>query len=297
VQQVKPRRDPAPSRFAYRMQRWWLTPLVRAVLRVGLPAFMVSFAIGFYLSSERTVEAVSLAYIEIRRSVEERPEFMVHTMAIKGASEELAQDIREIVPLDFPISSFDLDLPGMVTLVSSLDAVAEVDLSIRPGGVLQVALIERDAAVIWQSRDALEALDANGHRVGPVAEREDRPDLPFLLGEGADKFVPEALTLLEAADSVLPSLAGLVRMGKRRWDLVQNEGPRIMLPETNPLGALNRVLVAHVSSGQDLLSRDITHVDMRNPLHPTLRLTRDARVELELMRVQARKQHFAQLEN
>ena len=41
-----PRRDPAPSRWAYRMNRLWLTPLFRAALRVGLPAFLVIFIAG-----------------------------------------------------------------------------------------------------------------------------------------------------------------------------------------------------------------------------------------------------------
>ena len=37
-----PRRDPAPTRLAYRMNRLWLTPLFRAMLHVGLPGVSVS---------------------------------------------------------------------------------------------------------------------------------------------------------------------------------------------------------------------------------------------------------------
>ena len=275
-------RDPAPSRLAYRMQRMWLTPLVRAVLRVGIPAFAVSFAMGFYLSNERTVEAISLSFLEIRRSIEERPEFMVHRMDVDGASLELAEDIREIVPLDFPISSFDLDLTGMVSLISNLDAVARVDMVIRPGGILGVTLTERQAAVIWQSRDALEALDATGHRVGPIGQREDRPNLPFVVGDGADDHVPEALALVQSAARVLPNVLGLVRVGARRWDLVLENGPRIQLPEHDALTALRWVLAQH--KAQDLLARDITHVDMRVPGKPVLRLTATAQTALQNLR-------------
>jgi cell division protein FtsQ len=39
------RRDPAPSRWAYRMQRLWLTPLFRVTMRVGMPAFFVALAL------------------------------------------------------------------------------------------------------------------------------------------------------------------------------------------------------------------------------------------------------------
>ncbi len=272
-------RDPAPSRMAYRMQRMWLTPIVRSVLRVGIPAFAISFAIGFYLSNEQTVDAISHNFIEFRRSIEERPEFMVHVMSIEGASTELAEDIREIVPLDFPISSFDLDLPGMVEIVGDLDAVARVDMIIRPGGVLEVSLTEREAAVVWQSRDALEALDGMGHRVGPLVVREDRPNLPFLLGDGADAHVPEAISLMSAATRSLPNVLGLVRIGERRWDLLLAGGLRIKLPETGAENALRWVLAQH--QAQDLLSRDLAFVDMRNPAKPVLRLTETAKANLD----------------
>ena len=44
--EAPPRRDPAPTRLAYRMNRLWLTPLLRAMLHVGLPAFLVVFCTG-----------------------------------------------------------------------------------------------------------------------------------------------------------------------------------------------------------------------------------------------------------
>ncbi|MFM7445141.1 MAG: cell division protein FtsQ, partial [Tabrizicola sp.] len=42
------RRDPAPTRWAYRMQRVMLTPYLRALLRVGLPTFVVLAFVGIY---------------------------------------------------------------------------------------------------------------------------------------------------------------------------------------------------------------------------------------------------------
>ena len=35
------RRDPAPTRWQYRMQRLWLTPLFRVLCRLGLPLTVV----------------------------------------------------------------------------------------------------------------------------------------------------------------------------------------------------------------------------------------------------------------
>ena len=273
---IKPemKHDPAPSRLQYKLQRWWLTPVVRAALRVGVPAFVLAFSAGFYLSNPKTIEAISLTAMEIQRSVEERPEFMVHAMRIEGASDELSHDVTDVMGVDFPVSSFDLELQHLVEVVAGLDAVAEVNMIVRPGGILEVALEEREAAIVWKSPDAIEALDANGHRVGPLAAREARADLPLIVGEAADEAAAEALELLRAAGPMAANIAGLRRVSARRWDVVVIGGPRIMLPAEDAVGALNRVLAAHTA--RQLLSRDVTYVDMRNPHRPTLRLTQDA---------------------
>lgn len=279
------RRDPAPSRTAYRIQRLWLTPVFRATMRVGVPIFTVLLAAGWYFSDEAHRDDLGLKVAEIRRSIEERPEFMVKLMAIDGASEGLSEDIREILPVDFPVSSFDLDLEEMRRQVQELDAVARVGVRIRSGGVLQVEVEERVATVLWRTRDGIMALDPTGHMVSPVAGRGDRPDLPLLAGEGAQSAVPEALAILAAAGPLAERLRGLVRMGERRWDVVLDRDQRILLPEQDPVAALERVIA--LDQAQDMLARDLVAVDMRNENRPTIRLA-DTAVE-ELRKIKAIK--------
>lgn len=278
-----PRRDPAPSRIAYRLHRLWLTPMFRLWVRVILPA-LVTFALAsWYLSQPATREMLRDKFVELRRSIAERPEFMVRLMAIDGASDSVADDIREILPVDFPISSFDLDLPAMQARIAELDAVEKVDLQIRSGGVLQVTIKERTPAAVWRVHGDLELLDAEGRRVAVIGSRLERADLPLLAGAGAEEKVPEALAILEAAKPVAARIRGLVRVGERRWDLVLDRGQRILLPERNPVMAMEQVMA--LDQAQDLLSRDVVLVDMRKPSRPTLRLTAAAMDELARIRV------------
>ena len=270
MQPVTPKRDPAPTRLAYRLHRLWLTPFFRALLRVGVPVFALVFSAGYYFSDAERREAVATTYLELRRSFEERPEFMVNLMAIDGASTELSDDIREVLPVDFPISSFDLDLGAMRGIVAGLDAVARADLRIRDGGVLQVTVVERVPAVVWRSRHGLELLDAEGHRVAPLAARTVRGDLPVIAGDGADKAVGEALQLMAAAAPLNDRMRGLARVGARRWDVVLDRDQRIMLPETGAVAALQRVIA--LDQADDMLERDLMVVDMRNAARPTLRM-------------------------
>jgi len=218
----KTRRDPAPSKWAYRAERLWLRPGFRRLVRIGAPLGVAVVAGIWYFGDTARQQAIADWMVEARASIETRPEFMVKVMAVDGASDVLDGHIREVMPVDLPVSSFDLDLEAMRQQVESLDAVERVDLRVRAGGVLQVTVDERVPAVIWRGPDGLELLDAKGHRVAPIETRAQRADLPIIAGEGADLAVPEALALLEAAAPIGDRVHGLVRISELRWDLVMD---------------------------------------------------------------------------
>jgi cell division protein FtsQ len=282
------RRDPAPSRWAYRMQRLWLTPLFRVLFRVGLPAFVLAMTLGIVLMDAGRREAISGGFAHLRDQFQSRPEFRVSLMSIEGASPDLADAVRARLAVRLPASSFDLDLPGLRAKALELDAVASADLSLRSGGVLQVTLTEREPMMIWRvTPDRLEMLDATGHRVAALASRADRPDLPLIAGEGADIAAAEALALIDAAGPLLPRMRGLVRMGARRWDMVLDRGQRILLPQTGAVPALESLLA--LNTADDLLTRDISVIDLRVASRPVLRLAPNALTEARRVRGLAAK--------
>lgn len=264
------RRDPAPSRWAYRMQRLWLTPLFRRLCRVGLPVAVIG-AVGtlvFYDAGRR--QALMQTMADLRSQFEARPEFRVSYVSIDGASPDLADAVRSKLKLTLPQSSFDLDLDALRLAAQDLDAVASAELRVRSGGVLQVLLTEREPALVWRLGDRLELLDVTGHRVAGLAARGDRADLPLILGTGANTAATEALALLDAAAPLMERLRGLVRMGERRWDIVLDRDQRIMLPAENPIAALERLLA--LNQAEDLLARDILSIDLRSEQRPAVRL-------------------------
>ncbi|MES2843910.1 MAG: cell division protein FtsQ/DivIB [Pseudomonadota bacterium] len=264
------RRDPAPSRWAYRMQRLWLTPLFRVLFRVGLPAFAVTMMVGLYLHDDARRAAFAQGFGDLREKFEHRPEFMVSLVSVEGASPELAEAIRARLGLKLPDSSFDLDLDAARGRVEQLDAVAKAELRVRSGGVLQVLITERVPVVVWRNGDAIELLDSTGHRVAGLSSRADRPDLPLVAGEGADTATTEAIEILAAAQPILPRLRGMVRMGERRWDLILDRNQKILLPAGNAVAALERLIA--LDKAEDLLARDLLTVDLRNDTRPVLRL-------------------------
>lgn len=282
MSQMTARPDPAPSRLKYRMERLMLTPLFRLLLRFGLPCLLTFGIASWWLSVEENRQLITDTYSDLRSQVESRPEFMVNMMAVDGASDLVAEGIREMLPLDFPISSFDLDLEKMRETVVSLNPVKSARLYVRQGNVLQVDVVERIPVVLWRNDQGLELLDNEGVLVGPAFLRSDWPELPLIVGEGADRNVTEALDLVAAAEPLAGRLRGLVRMGERRWDVVLNRDQRILLPETDAVLALERVIA--MDEAVDMLERDLVTVDLRLPHRPTLRMTDGAVQELQRIR-------------
>lgn len=266
-----PRHDPAPSRLAYRIERLRLTPLFRKALRTGLPLALVALAIGGWLGDAGRRADLVARYEAVKTQIQNRPEFMVNLMEIDGASPAVDRTIRQLLPIDFPVSSFRLDLEALRQVIERIDAVAGADLHIRSGGVMQITVRERVPVLVWRRDAGMELLDATGHRVATLLSREARADLPLIAGAGADARVPEALAILTAADPILRRVRGLVRMGERRWDIVLDRDQRVLLPETDPVAAVQRVVA--LNEAEELLDRDLVVVDMRHPDRPTLRLS------------------------
>ena len=275
------RRDPAPSRMAYKAERLMLRSGFRRFLRVGLPILAITATTAIFLADASRREAIELKIAEIRNSIEERPEFMVKLMAIDGASDAVAVDIRESLPLEFPMTAFDLDLEVMRASIADMDIVQSVDVIVR-SGVLQISVTERTPAVVWRSYDGVVLLDEDGHRVLQVLDRAFYPELPLIAGLGADKEITQALDILAASGPMAARVRGIERMGERRWDLVLDREQRILLPEQNPISALERVIA--LSKVQDMLARDLTIIDMRNGQRPTIRIAQSAIAELRRIR-------------
>ncbi|MGH1465201.1 MAG: cell division protein FtsQ/DivIB [Cognatishimia sp.] len=270
MQPVNSSIDPSPSRISYRYQRMMLTPIFRFGLRFVVPFSFVAIVAGVWFSDQDRRDHLNMVIGDVRTSIVERPEFMVQAMAIDGASAGVSEDIREILPIDFPMSSFDLDLSAMKDTISGLSPVKSASLRVRPGGVLQVNVVERTPVLLWRLRDGLHLVDSEGFVVAEANGRYTYENLPVIAGEGAEKQATEALALIQAVGPLAKRVRGLVRVGDRRWDVVLDRDQRILLPEIGSVAALERVVA--LSQVQEMLARDLQVIDMRIGDRPTIRI-------------------------
>ncbi len=282
----KPRHDPAPSRMLYRWHRIWLTPVYRKLIGYGLPLAVLAL-VGYSLWTDPDVQdQIEASLSRAKESVEKRPEFQVQAMRLEGVDAHLAGKVRQAADLDLPISSFKLDLDAVRDRIEEIDAIKKASLFVRAGGILDVVVQERIPAVIWRGSNQLEILDEAGVLVGYIANRSVRPDLPLIAGDGVAPHIYQALEILAAAGPIAERVRGLVRVGERRWDLILDRGQRVLLPESDPIPAVEYAMT--LQAEQDVLSRDIIVMDMRDTRRPILRLSEAALDDRRLRRAIAK---------
>ncbi len=274
------RRDPAPSRWAYRWQRIWLTPLWRFGFRVVLPIAVLGMVGAAVWTDPVRAGAIRAQVAQMQSAVQNREEFRVTTLSIEGASPELADALRTKLNLRLPVSSFDLDLAALRMTARDMPAVADAQVQVRAGGVVRLMVTERVPAAVWRNGDDLVLIDQGGHLVAGLHARQDRPDLPLISGQGADLASAEALDILAAAGPIAARVQGLVRMGQRRWDLVLDFGQRLMLPEDGAIAALDRALA--LDQAERLFDRDILAIDLRYGPRPVIRLAPYAQTQRQI---------------
>lgn len=261
--------DYSPSLMKYRMERIWLTPIYKLLLRTGLPLMIVVAVAGNHLFKQETHAKLVQSIVNARTMIEDRPEFSVKLMEVKGASAVVSRQVRESVSIDFPASSMRLDLVALKARIERVDAVKRADVFLR-NGTLEIQIDERKPALVWRGKSHLELVDTSGEIAGVLINREGYHDLPLIVGAGAQNYAEEALAILAAAKPIMDRVRGLRRMGERRWDLVLDREQLIKLPVQDPVRALERVIA--LQAARDVLARDVLVIDMRDGRRPVLRL-------------------------
>ncbi|WP_375631205.1 MULTISPECIES: cell division protein FtsQ/DivIB [unclassified Bartonella] len=186
--------------------------------------------------------------------------FVVTHVDISGNKRLAKQDIFKILKLDVAPSIFTFDVERARSLLEKQAWVQSANVQKIYPNKMRISIVEREPYAIWQHDGIMDIVDHTGRVIVPFKGEIVR-DLPLVVGQGAQNAAKVFIQALSVYPEVYDRIRAFVRVGDRRWDLVLNNGMRVMLPEN---GALER-LSSLFSSGtmQDLLSRDILSVDLR----------------------------------
>ncbi|MEG3179457.1 cell division protein FtsQ/DivIB [Sphingomonas sp. LT1P40] len=164
-----------------------------------------------------------------------------------------------------------VDLDEVRGRLMTIGWVADARVSRRLPDTLQIHIVERKAAAVWQHQGQLMLIDNEGVLLEPVSA-EAMPDLPLVIGDGAYAQQPAYQQLLNAAPALKPLVKAATWIGNRRWDLSFNTGERLALPEGEVEAAKALTKFAELDGADRLLGRGYMRFDMRDPTRLVVRM-------------------------
>jgi cell division protein FtsQ len=136
---------------------------------------------------------------------------------------------------------------------------------------LVIDIVERKPAALWQSKGQLALIDAEGVVLDRVPVNQ-MPDLPLLIGPGANVQEQELARMMADVPTLKPQLASATWVGGRRWDLNFQSGETVALPEGDEAARVALAKFAKADRQSGLLGRGIVRFDLRVPGKMIVRL-------------------------
>jgi cell division protein FtsQ len=142
--------------------------------------------------------------------------------------------------------------------------IEDAHVSRRLPDTLLVHIVERKPTAVWQDRGRLALIGSNGVWLEPV-RADAMPDLPLVIGPGANQQEAAYQKLLGAAPALRPSVKAATWVGNRRWNLTFESGETLALPEGDAAAAHALVKFAELDGVKPLLGKGWLRFDMRDP--------------------------------
>lgn len=167
-----------------------------------------------------------------------------------------------------------VDLEGTRAELMKLGWISDARVSRRLPDTLVVDIVERVPTAIWQYQHRLALIDKDGVVIGPVDDRA-MPDLPVVVGPGANRRATQLSALMSSAPSLRPLVTAASWQGDRRWDIIFQSGEKLMLPEGDQEAAKALVFFAQEDRRAGLLGKGLVSIDMRDPSRMVARMSRE----------------------
>lgn len=258
VRVASPRRSagkrPAAERRAGRLAGWALGAFLAAIGMVVLIALDVPSR-----AATSAGEAVGRAGFTVKR------------VDVKGLQQ---MDSRPVYAIALGQQSMAMPLVDVHAIRERLlqyGWVKDARVSRRLPDTLVIDIVERTPAALWQDRQRLTLIDSSGVVLDRVPVTE-MPDLPLLIGPGANGQARRLDALLGTVPTLKPQLASATWIGGRRWDLSFQTGETIALPEGDLPARQALAKFAKIDRSAGLLGRGLVRFDMRVPGKMIVRL-------------------------
>ena len=159
--------------------------------------------------------------------------------------------------------------------------VKDARVSRRLPDTLVIDIVERTPSALWQDKQQLALIDGEGVVLDRVPV-DRMPDLPLVIGAGANSKAGQLKTIMASAPTMQAQLASATWVGGRRWDLSFQSGETVALPEGEGPAKDALARFAKMDRSAGLLGRGLVRFDLRLPGKMIVRLPRSPGEPIDL---------------
>lgn len=199
--------------------------------------------------------------------------FGVDAVTISGQIELTETQLLGAAGVDARQSLVFLDVDDIRKKLLALPLVKNASVRKFFPDRLVIEVTERQPYGLWQKGGVVNIVAADGAPIDTLRD-EKFASLPFVVGEGANTRIDEFIGLLAAAGDMREKIRAGILVSQRRWTLKMASGVEVMLPETDPKSAVERL--AQLERERNVLEKDVISLDFRVPGKMYVRLTEEA---------------------
>ncbi|MDO9224041.1 MAG: FtsQ-type POTRA domain-containing protein [Caulobacter sp.] len=243
---------------------------LRAARGVGLPprfAMAVAglvFGVGLVVTLATGHRAQALVHNTQQAVAGQSAEmgFRVRKVHVQGASSMAEADVLAAAGVMLGQPILDVDLDKVRNSVEAVGWVKNAQIVRLLPDTLVVAVRQRDTLAVWQNHGRTWVIDSGGRPI-PEADAGRFPQLPLIVGEGANEGAAQILQAVQSRPRLVERLEAIVRVDGRRWDLRLKDGGLVQLPAVEEESAL--IQLDQLDRRQRILELGFERIDLREP--------------------------------
>jgi cell division protein FtsQ len=239
---------------------------VVAILTVAAPVYW-AISSGWLAAQYAAAHQAFLGYTA-------RSGLALQEVRVQGRGETAIADILTAVHANRGDPILGIDIDAVRERLEDLPWIVKAGVERQFPDRLIVSVTEAEPMALWQRNQKL-FLVSRGGDVIETANIAKYANLLIVVGEDAPKQAQTLFDILAQTPDLRPRVTAAVLVGKRRWNIRMDNDVDVKLPEDGAAAAWKRF--ADLNKQNDLLSKDISVVDMRQPdrvvvrqAHPTL---------------------------
>jgi cell division protein FtsQ len=181
---------------------------------------------------------------------------------VEGRGETAVSDILSAVQANRGDALLSIDIDAVRQRLEDLPWIVSAGVERRFPDQLVVQVTEAEPMALWQRNQKLFLVSRDG-AVIETANLAKYAKLLIIVGDEAPKRAQDLFDILAAEPDLRTHVTAAVLVGKRRWNIRMDNDVDVKLPEDGAGDAWRRF--ADLNRKNDLLAKDITIVDLRQP--------------------------------